>query len=178
MSRVRLVPIVLIVVVTLGVLIAGFKAYEHFNLVTPLQTRIEQNSAVQSATVEVGNPSIIRLVLKPVDKLNNRDLQTTYLNLVNAVESLTGRNANLVIEDRRDATLTSDYEQLEPVLLSGLRKGNYTQMLANFGRQATQDGIYSRVTIDQHHVYVQLWTGSHYLYDILGPFSNLGYTAN
>ncbi len=168
MSRVRLIPIVLIVLITLGILVAGYQTYRHLNFINPLQTRLQQNPAVTTVQIVGGNPAVIRIGLKSVSKLNNEDLQTTYHRLMALVESTTNAPVQLQFIDQSDKTLTSDYEQMAPILYQGLRKGNYTQMIAEFKQQAAKDGIQSSVTMDQQNVYVELWDSSnHYLYDVI-----------
>lgn len=168
MSRVRLIPIVLIVLITLGVLVAGYQTYRHLNFINPLQSRLQQNKAVTSVQVVGGSPSVIRIGLKSVSHLDNEDLQTTYHRLMTLIQSTTNSNVRLEFADQRNKTLSSDYEQMQPILYQGLRNGTYTQMISQIKLQAAKDGIQSSITMDQQNVYVELWDSSnHYLYDVI-----------
>lgn len=174
MSRVRLIPIVFIVLITLAVLFGGFQAYRHLNFINPLQSQIEKNSAVQSVQIVSGTPGVVRVVLKPVSQLNNQDLQTTYHNLTNAVRSAVGGSIALNIEDHRNAALYDDYESMQPTILEGLRDGTYKEMIASVDKLAAGDHIQARITMDQQDLFVQLWTNSHYLYDVIPYQANQG----
>lgn len=168
MSRVRLIPIVLIVLITLGILVAGYQTYRHLNFINPLQSRLQQNPAVTTVQVVGGNPAVIRIGLKSVSKLDNQDLQTTYHRLMTLVGSTTNTPVQLEFTDQRNKTLSSDYEHMQPILYQGLRKGNYTEMISQIKQQAAKDGIQSSITMDQQNVYVELWDSSnHYLYDVV-----------
>ena len=167
----RLIPIVFIVLITLGVLFGGYQAYRHLNFINPLQSKIEQNQAVSSVQIVSGSPNVIRVTLKPVADLNDHDLQTTYHNLVNTVRSTVGGSVDLTIVDHRGAALYSDYEDMQPTIQQGLRMGTYTEMIAAVKKMAAKDKIQARFTMDQQNLYVQLWSSKYYLYDVV-PYQN------
>ena len=167
MSRVRLVPVIFIIIITLSVLFGAFVAYRHFKLVGPLQSQLDSIAGVKAAQIDTGNPSQVVIKLGPVDKLQNQDLQTTYDAIQNKISGIFGSANNLKIQDNRDAALQTTYENLQPILAEGIRQGDYIQMIPDYEKAASQDGVHARVTMDLHNIYVQLWKGNHYLYDVV-----------
>jgi len=152
---------------TLSVLFGAFVAYRHFKLVGPLQSELQSIPGVQMAQIETGNPSQVKIKLGPVDKLANQDLQSTYVKIVGMISGVFSGTNNLDIVDNQNQELTSAYEiNLRPILLEGIAKGNFVEMIASVEQKAGQEGIQARVTVDVHNIYVQLSKGSNYLYDV------------
>lgn len=164
LSRVRLVPIVLIAVLVLAILFGGWQAYQHFNLLNPLKQNLQQVEGVKTVSIATGNPDVVQVQLGPFDKLKNGDLQQTYDDLEDQISSRLGSGVSLHLSDDRDASLAQAFEDLEPYLLEGLRKGNYTEMIAQVTKMAKAEGLQCRVTMDDENAYLQLAKGSHYLY--------------
>lgn len=167
MSRVRLVPVIFIIIITLSVLFGSFVAYRHFKLVGPLQSKLESIAGVKVAQIDTGNPSQIVVQLGPVNKLQNQDLQTTYDTITNKISGIFGSTTKLQIQDNRNAELSSTYENLYPILAQGIHNGNYIQMIPAYEQKANQAGIHAHVTMDLQNIYVQLWKGSYYLYKVI-----------
>lgn len=152
---------------TLSVLFGAFVAYRQFKLVGPLQNELQAIPGVQMAQVETGNPSQVKIKLGPVTKLANQDLQSTYVKIVGIISGVFNGTNNLDIVDNQDQELTSAYElDLRPILLEGVAKGNFVEMIAAVEQKASQAGIQARVTMDVHNIYIQLSKGNHYLYDV------------
>ncbi len=168
-SRVRLVPIILIAVITLAILFGGWQAYLHFNMIGPLETHLSSIAGVRSAVVEGGQPTTVRIQLGNVD-----DLETTYQKIYNQVSQSLGSNVDISIQDTRDTQLTKEYQKLTPALLEGIAKGNYTEMIASVEKQAVKDGFRATITMDKSYVYVQMSEGSHHLYDVFKYTSHQG----
>jgi hypothetical protein len=162
MSRIRLVPVILIALASLLVLFGAYRAYEHFSLITPLQSELRHISGVQNVVIEQGKPGVISIKLKPVD-----DLQTTYQNIVQAIRSVLGDPQSLNLIDNRSPELKAAYESFQPILQEGIAKGDYTEMITSVNEKAAQLHIQARITMDSHYVYVQLAKGNYYLYDVI-----------
>ncbi|MCL6547998.1 MAG: hypothetical protein K6T30_03715 [Alicyclobacillus sp.] len=161
MSRVRLVPIICILVVSLAAMFGGWRAYLRFNLIDPLKSEIQAIPGVKSVQVVAGSPSQVRVVLRP----DVADLQATYGKIMRAVDTTLG-DEQLVIEDSESPALTQAYESFEPVLLEGLAKGEYTEKIAQVEKQARAMGIRVRITMDLHNMYIQMNKGNAYLYRV------------
>jgi hypothetical protein len=161
LSRIRLVPMILIAVVSLAILFSGWQAYQRFNLVNPLKLSLSKLAGVESVNVNSGNPKVIQIKLGAV-----KDLQTTYDSIALTISGALGSSGSLEIQDNSDDKLRSAYESYQPIILEGLAKGNYTEMISTIDKLAIKNGINARITMDQHHVYVQLSAGRHYLYKV------------
>jgi hypothetical protein len=164
-SRIRLVPVIFIALASLVVLFGGWWAYRQYNIVNPLKASLESVSGVQNVQVEPGNPGVVEVSLGPV-----ADLQSTYVDITRTVRQVIGDASavNVRIQDKRSQELTSAYEEtLEPIVLEGVRKGNYTEMIAAVKQKASDLHIQAKVTMDAHNVYVQLMKDNRYFYDVL-----------
>lgn len=162
MSRIRLVPVIFILVITLAILFAGWQAYQRFNLVNPIKSDLRQVTGVQSVQVDTGNPGTIRIQLGAV-----KDLQKTYKDISHVVSGSLGGSENVVILDHHNDALASALEDFQPILQQGLAKGNYTEMIASVEQKAAKQNINARITMDEHNVYVQLAEDNHYLYIVM-----------
>ncbi|WAH35152.1 hypothetical protein [Alicyclobacillus dauci] len=171
MSRVRLVPIVLIAILALAMLFGGWQAYQHFNLLNPLKKNLQSVQGVQTVNIATGSPDEVTIHLGPFNKLENGDLQQTYHAIANEVSTRLGSGVKLNLSDDHGAQLTQVYEgDYYPILAQGKDKGNYTDMISQVSSLAKKQGIQARITMDEQYIYVQLAKGSHYLYDVI-PYS-------
>jgi hypothetical protein len=161
LSRLRLVPILIVLVISLAVLFGGWQAYRHYNVVGPLQMNLEKIQGVQTVNIDGGTKNTIVVRLSKV-----ADLQTTYDSISSAISDAAGTTVNIRIEDNRTSTLISDYEQLQPILFQGLAQGNYTTMIHNVEAAGNNAGVQTRVTMDDKHVFIQLAKDGHYLYKV------------
>ena len=168
MSRVRLVPILLIAVITLAVLFGGWQAYQHYNLLQPLQTNLKRISGVQSVEIWTKG-SRVTVKLGPVNTLQNHDLQQTYraieANIQNALG--TGETPEVTSEDTPSATLQSAMESYYMILRESVQKGDFVEMVPQVETLAAKAGITAKITMDDHNFYIQLSKGSSYLYEIM-----------
>lgn len=166
MSRVRLVPIVVILLITLGILFGGWQAYRQFQLVQPLQTKIGKIQGVETVEFEPGNSSVIQVHLGGFNTLVNGDLQQTYKAILKQIVGTLGTGESITIFDHSNAKLTNAFENYQPALQEGLVKGNYQEMISSLTAKANASGIHAVITMDDTHVYVQLADGPYYLYYI------------
>jgi hypothetical protein len=162
MPRIRLVPLIVTAIVTLAVLFGGYQAYQRFNMIDPLEAQLKTVDGVENVQVQAGNPIVVRIELGPV-----KDLQTTYHEVSHTVTQVVGSEGDVVLVDHANATLNEAYETLQPYLLEGVAKGNYTEMMSAVQGKAQKMGINARITMDEHNIYVQLSQGDHYLYHVL-----------
>lgn len=167
MTRIRLVPIVLIAVLVLAVLFGSWQAYQHFNLLGPLKRNIQQVEGVKTVSISTGSPDEVVVQLGPFNKLKNGDLQQTYHAIAKQISAKLGSSVNLDIADHHDAQLEQVLEGFRPMLMEGIAKSNYTEMIAQLSQQAKKQGIQASFTMDEKYIYIQLAKGSHYLYDVM-----------
>jgi hypothetical protein len=166
LTRIRLVPIFIIVVVTLVSLIGGWQAYQHFNLLNPLQSKLTQIPGVESSHIDT-NSNRITIQLGPASKLQNGDLQTTYDKIISVTEATLGSSISITLLDHRDWSLSSVYETYTPSIAEGITKGNYTEMISSIEQKAKANHITARVTMNLHDIFVQFTKGNSYFYDVI-----------
>jgi hypothetical protein len=162
MSRIRLVPVIFILVISLGILFAGWQAYQRFNLVNPLKSDLQKVQGVQSVQVDSGSSNTISIQLAAV-----KDLQTTYAEISNTVSGSLGGSEQVKLLDNKGEELTRTWEDLNLVVFEGIAKGNYTEMVSSVEQTAKKQNIDARITMDEHHVYIQMAKGSHDLYKVI-----------
>lgn len=167
MSRIRLVPMLLILLISLAVFFAGWQVYKRYNLVDPLKTNLQSVTGVQTVDVIVGSPTVIRVKLAKVD-----DLQTTYKTIAKDVAGSANSGSSIVIVDNEDKTLQQTYENLYPIIGQGLHTGSYQSMIDSFNQAASAQGVQAKLTMDSNNIYVQLSQGKNYLYDV-SKYNNL-----
>jgi hypothetical protein len=172
MSRVRLVPIVFIAIISLAVLFGGWQAYQHYGLVSPIQTTLKQLKYVDGVKVDTGSPTVVTIQLNS----NVKDLQYDYDVIVQDVQNEVGGTYAIKLLDRKNEDLTTLYESIQPVIGEGLVHGNYTEMMAAVDALAAKAGVDYRFTMDQHNVFVQLKKGNNFLYDVV-PLHQGGVTS-
>lgn len=162
MSRIRLVPVIFILVISLAILFAGWQAYQRFNLVNPLKSDLQKIQGVQSVQVDSGSSNTIAIHLAGV-----QDLQTTYTDISKTVAGSMGSSENVTLLDNKGEELTRIWEELNLGVFQGIAQGNYTEMVSSVEQSAKKQNIDARITMDQHHVYVQMAKGSHDLYEVI-----------
>lgn len=163
MSKIRIIPTITALILTLAVLFGGLQIYRNYVLIRPLEGQLAQIPAVESAQIQStsgGPEAVVQLRAVP-------DLQTAYRQISADIFAAFGGPVNIILRDNRSPSLVNAEEQLEPILLQGLAHGNYVSMIRQFRLEAAKLHIAARITMDTSHVFVQLSQGAHYLYDIL-----------
>lgn len=166
MSRVRLVPIALIVVLSLAVLFGVWRLYLQFSLINPLVSKIATVPGVSLAKVESENPPAIKVTLKP-----NNDLQTTYLAILSRVNDSGNSNVHINIDNSTSNThLWRVFESLGPIIDKGEKQGDFPSMITAAEKQAAMEGAKAIVTMDvAQNIYVQISEENHHFYQVVTP---------
>jgi uncharacterized membrane protein (UPF0136 family) len=160
MSRIRLVPIVLVAIVSLAILFGGWQFYQRYSVVKPLQTDLRTIKGVKSLDVQPGNPNAINVTLGTVEILKK------------AQQELHGP-VTISVSGNSNSALKKEYEDIQPTLMEGVAKGNFTEMIAKVTQMSKDKGIQARVTMDSQDIFVQMSKGKNHLYSIL-PYNLQG----
>jgi hypothetical protein len=167
MSRIRIVPTIVAMLVTLVLLFGGWIAYRNFGLVHPVEQELMSISNVEQVNVTVSTQNrVVKIKLSQV-----KDLQTTFHSIRNVVTQSLGNDTQIEVLDNRNEDLTELYQSLQPILFEGLHKGTYSEMIQAITNRSKQAGVNARVTMDMNNLYIQLSKDQNYLYDIV-PYSN------
>lgn len=163
MSRIRIVPIMMIFMVSLSVLFGGWELYRKFGLVGPLEQQLTADKNVTHVeSVVNGQDREIKITLKPV-----ADLQTTYEDLEKVVDQQLGSSVKIDLVDTRSQALKDEYRAIQPILYSGIAKGDFEAMIQNAEKAAKASGTDATITMDEQNIYVNLEKQGHHLYEVL-----------
>lgn len=165
MSRIRWVPILVTLSITMSLLFGGWELYRNFGLVAPLEDQLQAHESVQEfETVVNGRSRAVKITLKQVD-----DLQGTYEGLEQTVHESMGEYVNIQVQDTRDKNenLQDIFRSIQPTLYAGIAKGDYPEMIAAAEASAEAAGVTGQISMNDKYVFVTLEKGDHYLYEIL-----------
>lgn len=163
MSRIRIVPTLVVIVVSLLILFGGWAIYRNFGLEHPTEQALVKIQSVQNADVLVSNQvRVVKITVK-----NVKDLQTTYHKIKQVVAQSLGSDTQIQVIDNRTDALTNLYQTLQPALYEGIHKGNYTEMIQSITNNVQKSGATAKVTMDSKYIYIQLVQGNHQLDDII-----------
>ncbi len=164
MSRIRIVPILVIMSIALSVLFGGWELYRQFGLVAPLEQQLADNKAVSGVeSVVKGQEREIQITLNKVD-----DLQDTYVGIEQTVQESLGKQAAIKLVDKRQEELKDTYQSIQPILYAGMAKGDFPKMINDVNKQATKAGLTAKVSMNDQFIFVQLEKAAdQYLYEVL-----------
>ncbi|MGZ4112090.1 MAG: hypothetical protein ACXVP5_06575 [Tumebacillaceae bacterium] len=163
MSRIRFVPIMLIFMVSLSVMFGGWELYRKFGLVGPLEQQLAADKNVTHVeSVVNGQDREIKVTLKKVT-----DLQTTYEDLETIIGAQMGSQVKIDLVDDHTQDLKNVYRSIQPILYSGIAKGDFEAMIQEAEKAAKASGSQGEITMDDHNIYVNVQKNGHTLYEVL-----------
>ncbi|MBL0388585.1 hypothetical protein JJB07_18430 [Tumebacillus sp. ITR2] len=163
MSRIRIVPVIVSLLVAFSLLFGGWEMYAKFGLVRPLEEQLKADPAVtQVESVVDGADRSLKVTVKPVD-----DLQATYENLQNIAETALGSQVKLELVDTRGEELKKEYRDIQPILYSGMVKGDFPQMIQDAVQTVSKDGTKAQVSMNDTYIFVSLQKDGRFLYEVL-----------
>ncbi|ASS75283.1 hypothetical protein CIG75_09985 [Tumebacillus algifaecis] len=168
MSRIRLIPILAITCVTLSLLFGGWELYRNFGLVRPLEDQLMAAGTVEQVeSVVNGQHREIKVTMKQVS-----DLQTAYEVVEKVVQEALGPSVTIDLVDRRQDQLQQTYQNLQPTLYAGIAKGEFPEMIKSMSAQAKLEGIESKISMNENHIFIELNQDGKYLYEVV-PYQKL-----
>ncbi|MBF8377436.1 hypothetical protein IW967_06050 [Alicyclobacillus mali] len=175
MSRIRIVPIFVTALLMLALLIGGWQAYQHYNLLNPLKQSLQSVAGVEKVDITTGSPDVVVIQLGPFQTLKDGDLQMTYDAISDEIEHKLGTNVSVRIGDAHEGPLTQLFEgAFELYIQQGIAKEDYTQMASDVARLAKSNHVAYRLTMDNSFIYLQLQKGPYYLYRVIPYASRAG----
>jgi hypothetical protein len=167
MSRIRIVPVVVSLLVAFSLLFGGWEMYAKFGLVRPLEEQLQADPAVTHVeSVVDGNNRSLKVTIKPVD-----DLQATYENLEAIAAQALGSQVKLELVDTRGEDLKKEYRSIQPILYAGIAKGEFPQMIQDAQNALAKDGTKAQVSMNDKFVFVSLQRDGRFLYEVL-PYTH------
>ncbi|PWK15590.1 hypothetical protein [Tumebacillus permanentifrigoris] len=167
MSRIRIVPVVVSLLIAFSLLFGGWEMYAKFGLVRPLEEQLKADPSVtQVESVVDGTTRSLKVTIKPVD-----DLQATYENLETIALNALGSQVKLQLVDTRGEDLKKEYRAIQPILYAGIAKGDFPQMIQDAQKTVAKDGTQAQVSMNDKYVFVSLQRDGRFLYEVL-PYVN------
>ncbi|MGB9660544.1 MAG: hypothetical protein ACPL5F_00815 [Moorellaceae bacterium] len=147
-----------------GVLLGGQHVYREFFVQRPLMETLRAEKGVQGVRLErTGNTEKVMVELEPVDSLKQ-----TYLRL----EQLLHRfypdgKVELIVVDHRSPALEQVWGRCQFAVYEAAVRGNFTTMAEEVEKETQEQGVKLKLDVDRGHIYVALFQGSSYLYEIV-----------
>lgn len=160
----RVIVIATAIIVTLALLFGIKYVNERFNIEKPLFKMYSETKLVLKPSIDKeGDTTTITLTLKKTD-----NLYSAYQDIKSDTEKVLGdKKFQIKILDKRSPELEEAYRDSQFVVYEALAKGNYTSIPAEVARYAAAKGAKAKVYIDGENIYVSLYKGDNYLYEII-----------
>lgn len=150
---------------TFAVFAAGFALLERQSIDRPLVTALEARPDVRQ--VELSRQAGVAVVRVRLGRVAN--LQKEYEAIERAAQGVRGLGPfRLEIVDARDAGLEQALYRLHFALQEANATGRFTKLAEDVKAVAREQGIEEpRVYVSADRIYVSLYRGDHYLYEVL-----------
>ncbi|MEQ2130219.1 hypothetical protein QTP99_09595 [Caldanaerobacter subterraneus KAk] len=154
--------VILTFAVAFGGLFIGFQIYQNKLIPERISRDLKSVKFVKDVTIIAGDKGYD--VKVKLDRVEN--LMETYGEIQEKIKKYPVK-INLFILDNSDERLNNVYYNLQFALYEAIQKGDYLKMYDFLNRLSQENGIISRVYIDEHNVYIDLRDDIHYLYRII-----------
>ncbi|SMB97173.1 hypothetical protein SAMN00808754_1779 [Thermanaeromonas toyohensis ToBE] len=158
----RLHYVILACFLSLTLLGGGHLLYQRFLWEKSLEKRLQSIPQVEGVTLK-REKDRIEVELGPTP-----DLKQTYLQVEEALRDFYRQNPpQLVIRDRRSASLVKVWEEAQFVVYEAAVRGTFTDMAREVEEKARIRGAEARLAVDGKRIYVALYKDSYFLYEII-----------
>lgn len=164
MAGIRVHLVIVFLLLTLAILVAGNFIYQKYYLTEPLFKLYQNTKVVQDYHLdEDGTVKVVQVKMK-----KTANLQKSYQELLEVTGKVMGTSQfTLEIKDKRNAGLEKVYSDSQLVIFEALAKGSFTEMDKVIKDNAKAAGAQANVFMDRENIYVQLFQGNNYLYEIV-----------
>lgn len=151
--KIRPLPAVLSLVVTLVVLFGGWYVYEWLQVKRPLAELLEQEAQVSDYDIDVKpNKLTIHLEVTPTFSLTE-----DYLALLENVKEQSGiERVTLIVDDHPDERLQMAWHDVYFILADGIANREYYEMSERLASKSLGDHVELQVAMDTENVYAWL----------------------
>lgn len=167
-------PVILVLafILAFGALVAGNFIIHRAQVTGPLERFLRGEPAVKSYRIESVGPGfgrgggvILHVTLARVD-----DLKKAYTDLEAGVKRISGERPVLIdLSDKRDKELCDLYYRVHFSVFEAIETGSFERMARVIESEARAFGCTdARAFVDLERVYIALYKGDHYLYEIVG----------
>lgn len=164
---IRLYVVLIAVMLMLGLLVGAQYIYQRYNVEQPLFKLYSETKLVDNIKKikleEQGDMVSVTLGLNRTD-----NLRRAYQDLYRSTGQVLGSDRfRIQIKDTRTRELENVYYQSQFVIYEALVKGSYPEMALTIERNARSAGSEARVYMDEKNIYVALYKGKNYLYEVI-----------
>jgi len=164
---IRIYVVLVVVILMLGILIGAQYLYQRYNVEQPLfklysETKLVDN--IKNIKLEdQGDTVSVTLALNRTE-----NLRRAYQDLYRSTGQVLGSDRfRMQIKDTRNRELDDIYNRSQFVIYEALVKGSYPQMAAVIEKNAREAGAQARVFMDEKNIYVAVYKGKNYLYEVV-----------
>lgn len=160
----RPITAILITGLTIALLLVGQYAWHKTQIEKPLTLEINQITAVKNWSIQYdADQTRVKVVLN-----RKADLQETYLALTGVLNKTIGEGKyQLEIQNTSSKKLTDFYQNIQPVLYEGLSTGRFTWLVSEVDQQAKNEGLETKVQLDNNYLYLQVVGQGQSIYKLL-----------
>lgn len=172
--KIRPLPAVLSLVISLAVLFGGWFVYEQFKIKQPIAEIIEKQENITAYRITVSPRKIvISLTVKP-----SFTLASDYTVLREDVKRVTSRDdVTITLDDHPDDQLYAAWNQLYFTFAEGIANRQYSKIVSQLDNAPISERVRVEVAMDEDYLYVwmQEQRGNHSLFHLL-PLNKEGST--
>ena len=170
MNQIRFTTVAIALIITLVILLSGYKLYDKYYVDNSLQETI--NQIVETEDVKIAKQETHPTVYIRSSEIKN--LQTVYQKTAEVVHQKLGPEFRIVFMDERTEKLSSLYEKSSFVIQEGIVTGKFQEMHKRVQELADAEDVKCHLTMDSFNIYLELNDNQGYLYEVIPCQSQLG----
>lgn len=166
-SEMKIHYIVLVAVVSFALLLGGYNIYTTHYLEEPMINNISELTQVKSVEINSAE-NLINVELAEGVPLKDAH---------KIIKPLVGEQFSLQYASNASANLTDVFEKSNFIIQQGLKQGEYYFMYESLTKLYDEAGLTHNFVLDGDNLYIQLYDGNNYLYEVI-PRTTKGSDAN
>lgn len=164
---IRIYVVLVVVLLMMSLLVGAQYLYQRYNVEQPLFKLYSDTKLVDNIRniklEEQGGTVAVTLSLNRTD-----NLRRAYRELYDYTGQVLGSDRFIMqLKDNRTRELDDIYSQSQFVIYEALTKGNFPAMADAIEQNASYSGVQARVYMDEKNIYVALYKGENYLYEVV-----------
>lgn len=160
----RILSALLVTGLTIVLLLAGQYTWHKTQIEQPLTQGFKQVGTVKDWDIQYDAAQTkVRVTLQ-----GKADLQKTYLALTELLDKTIGVGKyNLEFKNTSSRKVNDFFQKIQPVLYEGLSTGHFTWLVNEVNREAQQEGLDTKVQLDNGFLYLQVAEQDQAIYKLL-----------
>jgi len=155
--------IVIVALLSFFCVFLGQFIYNKYYLLNPLEKQLQSLPQVQQVIIEKTEESVVKVSLTKVS-----NLASSYQKIEKIVKKKIGKKAKIEIRGQPNDNLKEIERQMSFSLQEAALLGNYAHMDKKLQEIAQKNKLSKwKVYLDQENIYIQLFDGNNYLYEVV-----------